>query len=31
LLLTDFWLAIIILITVYFASIPLAFYDFRRS
>ena len=31
LLLTDFWLAIIILISVYFASIPLAFYDFKRS
>ena len=30
LLLTDFWLAIIILISVYFASIPLAFYDFKR-
>ncbi len=31
LLLTDFWLAIIILISVYFVSIPLAFYDFKRS
>ena len=31
LLLTDFWLAMIILISVYFLSIPLAFYDFKRS
>lgn len=31
LLLTDFWLAIIILISVYFLSIPLAFYDFKKS
>ena len=29
LLLTDFWLAMIILI--YFISIPLAFYDFKKS
>ena len=31
LLLTDFWLAMIILISVYFLSIPLAFYDFKKS
>ena len=31
LLLTDFWLAMIILITIYFLSIPLAFYDFKKS
>ena len=31
LLLTDFWLAMIILISVYFISIPLAFYDFKKS
>ena len=31
LLLTDFWLAMIILICVYFLSIPLAFYDFKKS
>ena len=31
LLITDFWLAIIILISVYFLSIPLAFYDFKKS
>ena len=31
LLITDFWLAMIILISVYFLSIPLAFYDFKKS
>ena len=31
LLITDFWLAVIILISVYFLSIPLAFYDFKKS
>ena len=31
LLLTDFWLAIIILISVYYSSIPLAIYDFKKS
>ena len=31
LLLTDFWLAMIILISAYFISIPLAFYDFKKS
>ena len=31
LLLTDFWLAMIILISVYYLSIPLAIYDFKRS
>ena len=31
LLLTDFWLAIILLISLYFLSIPLAFYDFKKS
>ena len=31
LLLTDFWLAMIIFIIVYFFSIPFAIYDFRRN
>ena len=31
LLLTDFWLAMILLISVYFLSIPLAFYDFKKT
>ena len=31
LLITDFWLAMIILISVYFLSIPLAFYEFKKS
>ena len=31
LLITDFWLAMIIVISVYFLSIPLAFYDFKKS
>ena len=30
LLLTDFWLAMIILITTYYLSIPLAIYDFKK-
>ena len=30
-LITDFWLAMILLISVYFLSIPLAFYDFKKS
>ena len=30
LLLTDFWLAMIILIIVYFLSIPFAIYEFRK-
>tara|TARA_B100000683_G_scaffold89569_1_gene88460 strand:- start:809 stop:1525 length:717 start_codon:yes stop_codon:yes gene_type:complete len=30
LLLTDFWLAMIILITTYYMSIPLAIYDFKK-
>ena len=31
LLITDFWLAMILLISLYFLSIPLAFYDFKKS
>ena len=31
LLLTDFWLAMIILIVVYYLSIPLAIYDYRKG
>ena len=31
LLLTDFWLAMIILITTYYLSIPLAIYDFKKT
>ena len=31
LLITDFWLAMILLISIYFLSIPLAFYDFKKS
>ncbi len=31
LLLTDFWLAMIILISVYYISIPFAIYDFRKT
>ena len=31
LLLTDFWLAMIILIIVYYLSIPLAIYDYRKG
>ena len=31
LLLTDFWLAMIILISVYYVSIPFAIYDFRKT
>ena len=31
LLLTDFWLAMIILIIVYFLSIPFAIYEFQKN
>ena len=31
LLITDFWLAMILLISLYFLSITLAFYDFKKS
>ena len=31
LLITDFWLAMIILIIVYFMSIPFAIYDFKKN
>ena len=31
LLLTDFWLAMILLIIFYFLSIPFAVYDFRKN